>query len=48
MYINDIADITKHLKTNFNADDTKFIADLDNIPKNGKERKINSELEIIN
>ena len=48
LYINDIADITKYLKTIIYADDTTFIADLDNIPKNEQERKINSELQIIN
>ena len=48
LYINDIADITKHLKIIIYADDTTFIADLDNIPKNEQERKINSELQIIN
>ena len=48
MYINDIADITEYLKTIIYADDTTFIADLDNIPKNAQERKINSELQIIN
>ena len=39
---------TKYLKTIIYADDTTFIADLDNIPKNEQERKINSELQIIN
>ena len=48
LYINDIADITKYLKTIIYADDTTFIADLDNIPKNEQERKINSELQITN
>ena len=48
LYINDIADITKYLKTIIYADDTTFIADLDNIPKKEQERKINSELQIIN
>ena len=48
LYINDIADITKYLKTIIYADDTTFIADLDDIPKNEQERKINSELQIIN
>ena len=43
-----IADITKYLKTIIYADDTTFIADLDNIPKNEQERKINSTLQIIN
>ena len=33
LYINNIADITKYLKTIIFADDTTFIADLDNIPK---------------
>ena len=47
LYKNDIADVTKYLKTIIYADDTTFIADLDNIPKNEKERKINSE-QIIN
>ena len=47
LYINDIADITKYLKTIIYADDTTFIADLDNIPKNEQERKINSEFQII-
>ena len=46
--INDIADITKYLKTVFYADDTTFIADLDNIPKNEQKRIINTELEIAN
>ena len=48
VYINDIADITKYLKTIIYADDTTFIADLDNIPKNEQERIINTELEIVN
>ena len=48
MYINDIADITKYLKTLIYADDTTFITDLDNIPKNDQKRIINSELEIVN
>ena len=48
LYINDIADITKYLKTIIYADDTMFIADLDNNPKNEQERKINSELQLIN
>ena len=48
LYINDIADITKYLNTIIYADDTTFIADLDNIPKNEQERKIKSELQIIN
>ena len=48
LYIYDIADITKYLKTIIYADDTTFIADLDNIPKNEQERKINSELQITN
>ena len=34
--------------SNIYADDPTFIADLDNIPKNEQERKINSELQIIN
>ena len=48
LYNNDIADITKYLTTIIYADDTTFIADLDNIPKNEQELKINSELQIIN
>ena len=47
MYINDIADITKYLKTIIYADDATFITDLDNIPKNEQKRIINSELEIV-
>ena len=39
LYINDIADITKYLKKIIYADDTTFIADLDNIPKNVQKRK---------
>ena len=39
LYINDIADITKYLKTIIYADDTTFIADLDNIPKTNKSAK---------
>ena len=48
LYINDIADVTKYLKTIIYADDTTFIADLDNIPKNEQEHKIDSELLIKN
>ena len=48
LYINDIAYVTKYLKTIIYANDTTFIADLDNIPKNEQERKLNSELQIIN
>ena len=43
-----IYDIVKYLKTIIYADDTTFIPDLDNSLKNEQERKINSELEIIN
>ena len=46
VYINDIPDITKYLKTFIYADDTTFISDLDNIPKNEQEHIIKSELEM--